>query len=68
MNGYWQTRKPMPELRYQGCGAVALEGHIYVFGGWEDHVNGDGLPHPDVFVYDPRHNSWRRSVKVADVR
>ncbi|PYI80330.1 MAG: hypothetical protein DME26_21775 [Verrucomicrobia bacterium] len=53
-------RRPMPEVRYQGSGAVVLNGELYLFGGWDD-LPTSRVPHADVFVYDLLHNSWRRS-------
>jgi N-acetylneuraminic acid mutarotase/tRNA A-37 threonylcarbamoyl transferase component Bud32 len=62
----WGKRRPMPEVRYQGSGAVALKGELYLFGGWDDLALPESrVPHADVFVYDLLHNSWRRSVRTG---
>jgi N-acetylneuraminic acid mutarotase len=59
-NGLWNWMKPMPEARYHGSGAVVLGGELYVFGGWRSKFGGGGgLPHANVFVYNPVLNSWR---------
>ena len=58
----WTTIvEPMPEVRYEGSGAQVLDGEIYFLGGWQDLPGSTRLPSADVFVYNPSHNSWRRS-------
>ena len=58
----WTTIvEPMPEVRYEGSGAQVLDGEIYFLGGWQDLPGSTKLPSADVFVYNPSHNSWRRS-------
>ena len=60
----WETRvEPMPEVRYEGSGAPVLDGEIYFLGGWQDLPSSVKLPSADVFVYNPGHNSWRKSKR-----
>jgi serine/threonine protein kinase len=59
-NRFWQFQTPMPEVRYAGSGAVVWNGKIWLFGGWTSLPN-PAIPHRDVFVFDPLHNSWSRS-------
>jgi N-acetylneuraminic acid mutarotase len=58
----WTLQKEMPAIRYMGCGAVAYRDEIWLFGGWTMLPDSDALPHPDVFVFNPKGNSWRSSV------
>jgi hypothetical protein len=58
---FLQPQQPMPEIRYAGSGTVVLDDRIWLFGGWTGLPNVP-LPHPDVFVFDPRSNSWQKSA------
>ncbi len=57
----WIHTRPMPEVRYQGSGALVQDEKLFLFGGWNDLPGSGSLPHPDVFIYDTRRNSWARS-------
>ncbi len=51
----WTNLAPMPAGRYDGSGAQEINGWLYVMGGWTVKP---GLPHDDLFVYDPQTDSW----------
>jgi serine/threonine protein kinase len=53
----WTVLAPMPEPRFDGCGAQWVGGQLVVMGGW---TYDPPLPHDDMFFYDPVHNTWRR--------
>src|SRR5205085_6265268 len=50
----WTTRAPMPEARY-GTMGVAVEGQLFVFGGYVSTGNDAST---SVFVYNPASNTW----------
>jgi serine/threonine protein kinase len=56
----WQVLAPMPEPRFHGDGAQVLDGRIWVLGGWTFESYG-GAVHANVFIYDPKRNSWTSS-------
>jgi N-acetylneuraminic acid mutarotase len=59
---YWDFRSNLPEIRYEGSGGVVIGGEVWVFGGWTTSLeNKEALPHPEVFVFNTRENSWRPS-------
>ncbi len=58
----WESQMHMPEPRYGGCGAVVLEGKIWVFGGWTSPPR-DPYPQADVFIFDPARPYWSRSAQ-----
>jgi hypothetical protein len=53
----WKTLAPMPAPRFQGDGAQVLNGRIWVIGGCTYELNG-GAVHAEVFIYNPKLNSW----------
>ncbi|PWU21136.1 MAG: hypothetical protein C5B50_02415 [Verrucomicrobia bacterium] len=57
---FWMLKQHMPRVRCMGCGAQALNGRLWLFGGWSVQPDAP-LPHNDVFVFDPSRNSWSRS-------
>jgi serine/threonine protein kinase len=58
----WFPQTEMPAIRYMGCGAQAYGDEIWLFGGWTMHPDSNAVPHPDVFIFSPKRNSWRSSV------
>ena len=58
-NRKWAILAPMPEHRWNGCGAQWINDQLYIFGGWSN-LPLPPLPYDTVFVYDPRKNSWRQ--------
>jgi serine/threonine protein kinase len=56
----WKELAPMPEPRLQGDGAQVLDGRIWCLGGWTYETYG-GAVHANVFIYDPKRNSWTSS-------
>jgi len=54
----WTQLAPMPEPRFDGCGAQWVGGLLVVMGGWT--YIPEALPHNDAFVYDPAGGVWRR--------
>jgi len=62
---FWGAFARLPEVRYNSSGAVVVDGNLYVFGGWDDLPSLGRMPHPDVFVFDIRHNTWRRSAPTS---
>ena len=54
---HWKALAPMPEARLQGDGAQVLDGRIWCLGGWTYETYG-GAAHANVFIYDPKPNSW----------
>jgi DNA-binding SARP family transcriptional activator len=54
--GEWSTRSPMPAAR-RDMAAVTLGEEIYLLGG-----SSDGVPLPDVWIYNTRNNTWDTSA------
>jgi hypothetical protein len=54
--GRWEVRAPMPSARTE-VAAAALDGKIYLIGGYEKHSGA-------VEEYDPAQNSWRRRTSL----
>jgi serine/threonine protein kinase len=57
---FWLLKQHMPKVRFQGSGAQAVDGRLWLFGGWSVQPD-DPIPNKDVFVFDPSHNSWSTS-------
>ena len=58
----WQVLAPLPQPRC-AYALVALEGRLYLFGGW------DGSRYTaDVFIYDPQTDSWSAGQSMAGGR
>jgi N-acetylneuraminic acid mutarotase len=63
----WSLLPPLPEPRYQGDGAVVLDGKICVIGGWSTiNHNGspDALPRAEIFQFDPSLNIWLKPQRL----
>jgi N-acetylneuraminic acid mutarotase len=58
----WETVADMPEPR-SGYALAALEGRLYVFGGWDGSAFRD-----DVFAYDPQSDSWSELESMPTAR
>src|SRR4051812_35390828 len=52
-NGSWQKRAPLPTAR-QELATAALDGKVYVMGGYDINLNSTAL----VEVYDPGTDTW----------
>ncbi len=59
----WRTLAPMPTPRSE-VAVAALDGRIYVIGGFE----GDGSPSDAVEVYDPVTDSWTQAPPLPEPR
>ncbi|MBI3941612.1 MAG: helix-turn-helix domain-containing protein [Chloroflexi bacterium] len=58
--GQWETRAPIPGGARCGLAAVALEGKLYIFGGY------DGRKYTsEVWVYDPEADRWSPRTPMA---
>src|SRR5205823_5560671 len=57
----WTTLAPMPRLQ-QEAAAVALDGRIYVMGGYPD----ENVPFTLVQVYDVAANQWREGTPLPE--
>ncbi|RKN09444.1 Kelch repeat-containing protein [Streptomyces radicis] len=53
----WAEHAPLPRPLTH-VGAAALDGRLYVFGGFVTAVH--MRPQPDAYVFDPRRNQWSR--------
>ena len=58
------AKRIIPSLPIRSGGGVSgvIDGKIYFIGGWQDLPSSVKLPSSDVFVYNPDHNSWQKSV------
>jgi|SRR5579859_1319515 len=58
----WSRRAPIPSV-LSGYAMVALEGELYLFGGW------DGQHYVDtVYVYDPQLDKWSEDAPLPSAR
>lgn len=62
----WLAFASMPEARWGGSGAHAINGEVWIFGGWTSFAVKAALPQADIFAYDPTRNVWRRSIPSSD--
>lgn len=58
----WQTRQQMPQRREEG-GSAALNGKLYVFGGFYDSTFN---PTGRVDAYDPSTNTWSQKRSMTE--
>jgi len=58
----WATLANMPAGRYASDGAVAINGKLYVPGGWDNTTT--FLPHSNLFIYNPATNSWSSGASL----
>jgi len=62
----WEARAPMPQGRHAMGAALGADGRIYVVGGAVSYSHPRG--ERDVFVYDPRRDTWSRGPSLHQGR
>lgn len=62
--GRWEAKEPLPTARMDAS-AVALNGKIYVIGGYND---AEGGQLSQVEIYDPATDSWTKGAKLPSAR
>jgi N-acetylneuraminic acid mutarotase len=58
----WESLQPLPMPR-SGYALAAVEGKIYLFGGWDGSSYQD-----DVWIYDPDEDSWSEGTAMPTAR
>jgi N-acetylneuraminic acid mutarotase len=63
----WTPKAPLPRKRYLGAG-TAMEGKLYVIGGWEVNPDGSTTTVKTTSVYDPATNTWTTKAALPTAR
>lgn len=61
----WTSRAPLPERLASTNGMGVIKGKLYISGGEFFNTSQQEIPSvvPNVYVYDPAHNSWARKAE-----
>ncbi len=59
----WSQGESLPISTTEGPGVVAMDGELYVFGGWNSSECGR-----DVQIYNPKNNEWRLGKQMTTGR